>query len=140
MSLLPAHRRSLLADFNDLWNAFAPTGVAPMWSPHLLRVEDSVDDGHYVVRAEIPGVDPVKDVQVSVQDRHLVIKAERTETKEEKGRSEFSYGSFYRAVTLPARAREEGIEASYSQGILTVRVPMAEPAAPAKQIEIKAAE
>lgn len=85
MNLLPAHhRQSLLPELNDLWNAVAPTGLAPMFGAHLLRLEDTVEDGRYIVRAEIPGIDPAKDVEVSVQGRQLTIKAERTEKKEER--------------------------------------------------------
>ncbi|KIA62478.1 Hsp20/alpha crystallin family protein [Nocardia vulneris] len=140
MSLLPAHRESLLPDLNDLWNSFAPTGMAPIFGSHLLRVEDAVEDGHYVVRAEMPGIDPAKDVEVSIRGRQLTLKAERTEKHEEKGRSEFSYGSFYRSVTLPHNAEEDGIEASYAKGILTVSIPLGEPKEVAKKVEVKEAE
>ncbi|MGW0046876.1 Hsp20/alpha crystallin family protein [Nocardia cyriacigeorgica] len=138
MSLLPAHhRQSLLPELNDLWNAVAPTGLAPMFGAHLLRLEDTIEDGRYIVRAEIPGIDPAKDVEVSVQGRQLTIKAERTEKKEEKGRSEFNYGSFYRSVTLPEGADEKGIEATYAKGILSVSVPMGEPKETPKVVEVK---
>ncbi|MEU7143920.1 Hsp20/alpha crystallin family protein [Nocardia sp. NPDC046473] len=140
MSLLPAHRESRLPDINELWNAFMPTGMAPVFGGHLLRVEDVVEDGHYIVRAEIPGIDPEKDVEVSVQGRQLTIKAERTEKHEEKGRSEFSYGSFYRSVTLPQNAESDGIAANYAKGILTVSVPLGEPKELVKKVEVKAAE
>ena len=52
-------------------------------------------------------------------------------------RSEFSYGSFLRTVTLPAEADEENITAGYERGILTVRVPLSENPAGARQIEIQ---
>ncbi len=138
MSRLPVHQ-SLLPDLNDLWNAFTPTGLPP-FGTHLLRVEDTVEDGHYIVRAEIPGIDPAKDVEVSVQERQLTIKAERSEKHEEKGRSEFNYGSFYRSVTLPPGAEGEGIEATYAKGILTVSIPMGETKESGKRIEVKPGE
>ncbi|GAB2727824.1 Hsp20/alpha crystallin family protein [Nocardia thraciensis] len=140
MSLLPAHRRgSLLSEFADLWNAFPP-GTVPVFGTHLLRMEDTVDEGHYVVRAEIPGIDPAKDVEVSVHNGQLTIRAERSEKHEEKGRSEFSYGSFVRTVTLPTGAQDEGIEARYAQGILTVSVPMKEPKEQVKKVEVTSGE
>ena len=92
-----------------------------------------MEDGHYVVRAEIPGIDPAKDVDITVRDGQLTIKAERTEKKETKGRSEFRYGSFTRSVTLPAGANEEDIKATYDKGILTVSVAGPEQAAPAEK-------
>ncbi|MBB5916724.1 HSP20 family molecular chaperone IbpA [Nocardia transvalensis] len=140
MSLLPAHRPgSLLSEFADLWNSFPP-GMMPVFGGRLLRVEDTVDDGRYVVRAEIPGIDPAKDLEVSVHNGQLTIRAERSEKHEEKGRSEFSYGSFTRTVTLPASAQEEGIEAAYAQGILTVTVPLSEPKTEVKKVEVTSGE
>ena len=95
---------------------------------HVIRVEDEMKDGNYELRAEIPGVDPAKDVDITVRDGVLTIKAERSEKKESNGRSEFSYGSFIRSVTLPAGADEDAIKASYDKGILTVSVPVTEAA------------
>ena len=68
----------------------------------MVPVEEFVDDGELVVRAELPGVDPDEDVQLTVQDDTLYLHAERrqeerTETKEGY-RSEFRYGSFSRTV------------------------------------------
>ncbi|RDI60437.1 Hsp20/alpha crystallin family protein [Nocardia pseudobrasiliensis] len=145
MSLIPVSRRpgTLLADIEDMWNAAAAplTAWAPAFGTHLIRVEDAIEDGHYVVRAEIPGIDPVKDVEVSVRDRYLTIKAERTEKKEEKGRSEFRYGSFERTITLPRGASEEGIDARYAKGILTVSVPMKEqPKDLTRKVEVKSGD
>ncbi|WP_067675058.1 Hsp20/alpha crystallin family protein [Nocardia miyunensis] len=140
MNLLPAHRpASILPDLTDWWNAFTP-GLAPMLSSHMLRVEESADEGHYVVRAEIPGVDPAKDVEVSVHGGLLTIKAERSESRAEGGHSEFSYGSFERTVSLPEGAQDEGIEATYAKGILTVSVPVSEPKQKVTKVQVKSGE
>lgn len=67
-------------------------------------------DGHRVVRAEL-------------HDGMLTIKAERSEKKKSKGRSEFSCGSFVRSVTLPAGVDEHDIRATYyDKDILTISV------------------
>jgi HSP20 family protein len=92
-----------------------------------------MQDGSYVLRAELPGIDPDKDVDITVHQGRLTIKAERSEKKEAKGRSEFCYGSFVRTVTLPAGANEDDIKASYDKGILTVSVGVPEQAAPAEK-------
>ena len=78
-----------------------------------------------------------KDVDITVRDGLLTIKAERTEKKESEGRSEFSYGSFARSVTLPRGADEDAITASYDKGILTVSVPVAADKAAEKHVEVK---
>ena len=107
----------------------------------LLRTEEIVDDKQVVVRAELPGIDPDKDVEITVSDHTLRITAERRETttSDEKGmyRSEFRYGRFAREVTLPAGASDEGVKATYKDGILEVRVPLARAKAEARKVRIK---
>ncbi len=98
-----------------------------------MKVEQFQDGSTLVVRAEVPGIDPDKDVDVSVSDGMLHIKAEREEKAEHRSktgyRSEFRYGSFSRSVALPAGAREEDITATYKDGVLEVRAPAAAPPA-----------
>jgi HSP20 family protein len=91
---------------------------------HVLRVEDRREDDRYVVRAEIPGIDPDKDLEITVSDGVLTIAAERREEVSEKGRSEFHYGSFLRRVTLPTGAAEDELVARYQDGILEITVPI----------------
>ena len=131
--------RSWLPDWSDMWTDF-PSWAGLGLGAHLIRLEDEMQEGHYLLRAELPGIDPAKDVDITVQDGELVIKAERSEKKETKGRSEFRYGSFTRSVTLPAGANEEDIKATYDKGILTVDVAVPKQAAAAeKHIEVNAA-
>lgn len=123
MSTLPVHRpaRSLFPEFSDLFAAFPSfAGLRPVLDTRLMRLEDEMKGGRYEVRAEIPGVDPAKDIDITVHDGQLTIKAERSEKKEFDGRSEFSYGSFVRTVSLPAGADEDDVKATYDKGILTV--------------------
>jgi len=92
-----------------------------------LRIEEFTEDDHLVVRAELPGIDPEKDVEITMTGDVLHLRAERQERSEAKGagyRSEFRYGSFERTFPLPQGIDPEMIEASYSDGILTVKVPM----------------
>jgi HSP20 family protein len=134
--VMPAHRQhGLLPDLIDWAESFpARFGFRPVPG---IRVEDFVEDGMYVVRAELPGVDPGKDVTITVDERLLTIRAERTEEKTEKNRTEFRYGSFSRTVALPADARVEEIKAGYANGILTVKVPVDRPAKAHRKIEIE---
>lgn len=91
-----------------------------------MRMEDFVKDGHYIVRAELPGLDPDKEVDVSVNDGILSIRAERKEEEIDKTHSEFRYGVFSRRIVLPAVADEEHVQASYDKGILEVIVDLKE--------------
>ncbi|HUO48444.1 MAG TPA: Hsp20/alpha crystallin family protein [Acidimicrobiales bacterium] len=93
-----------------------------------LRVEEFADADTLVVRAEMPGIDPDKDVEVTVSGGMLHIRATRSERKEDttKGgyRSEFRYGTLERDVLLPEGVTGEDVNASYTDGILEIRVPM----------------
>ena len=71
-----------------------------------------------------------------MRDGQLTIKAERTQTTESNGHSEFSYGSFVRTVPLPAGADEDDINATYDRGILTVSVPLSEDHPTEKRVEV----
>lgn len=107
--------------FESSWPAMAE------WrrdAAHALRIEDHLEEDRYVVRAEIPGIDPDKDVEITVADGILTISAERREEVSEKGRSEFHYGSFMRRLSLPQGATEEQLTARYEDGILEVTVPI----------------
>jgi HSP20 family protein len=90
------------------------------------KVEESHDGGSIVIRAELPGVDPEKDVTVEVVGDELVIRAQRTETKRSESdhvhRSEFRYGSFTRSIPIPDGVDESKVEATYRDGILEVRL------------------
>lgn len=96
-----------------------------------IRVEEVREDDAVVVRAELPGVDPEKDIEVSVTEGVLEIRAHREQREEHKEegryRSEFRYGSFVRRLPLPAGASEDAIAATYHDGILEVRVPVETP-------------
>lgn len=121
------------------WTPFE--SLFPWWHPEqsdvpglepTLRVEDYIEDGTYVLRAEMPGIDPDKDVDITVEGDLLTIRGERREETKDKNHREFHYGAFSRTVTLPRGARAEEIEATYENGVVTVTVPM-DSTAPAKQ-------
>jgi HSP20 family protein len=105
-----------------------------------LKIEEFEDDGHLVVRAEMPGIDPDNDVEITVADQMLNLRAERRSEKsseDKKGyRSEFHYGSFSRSVRLPAGATGDDVEATYNDGVLEVRIPIDTAEATAKKIPI----
>lgn len=100
------------------------------WDASWVRVEEFRDGPTVVVRADLPGVDPDNDVEITVSEGMLHLRAERREQTEEKAkdgyRSEFRYGSFSRDVTLPPGCRQENVTASYRDGVLEVRIPVPE--------------
>jgi HSP20 family molecular chaperone IbpA len=139
MSTLPAQRRprALFPEIADMLAGFPSWAGLRPFDANVMRLEDELKDGSYEVRAELPGVDPAKDVDITVRDGQLTIKAERSEEKESHGRSEFAYGSFVRMVTLPQGADEDGIKASYDKGILTVSVPIADTKPIEKRVQVQ---
>ena len=128
LETMPIRRHGLrgLIDlpFDDI---FTPLRFRELFLPEL-KVEEYIEDGALVVKVEIPGIDPDKDVEISVTGDVLLVKAERTyeERKDVDGgfRSEFSYGSFERRIPLPEGAVTDDIKATYGDGILSVRMPL----------------
>jgi HSP20 family molecular chaperone IbpA len=139
---LPVRRsaHSLRPELSDWFDPFAIFGMRPFSETQGIRIEDYVADGRYTVRAEIPGIDPDRDLTITVADGLLTIRAERTEEKTERHHSEFRYGAFQRSVRLPARVREDDISATYTAGVLTIDVPLEAPPSEAKTISVKHAE
>jgi HSP20 family protein len=98
------------------------------WTPAIDVVRE---DGHLVVRADIPGIKP-EEVKIEVEDDILTVFGEHKESKEAKDkhymRRERRYGSFYRSMTLPAGVDPKKIEAKTHDGIVEVTIPLPEEA------------
>jgi HSP20 family molecular chaperone IbpA len=108
----------------------------PLHPGHPIRVEDHLSDQEYQLRAELPGLDPDKDIQVYVGDGALTLLAERREQERAQGRSEFRYGMLRRTVKLPANSDREHIKAGYDKGVLTVTVPLTAPEPDGRKIPV----
>lgn len=89
---------------------------------HPIKIEEFVKENELIVRAELPGVDPQKDIEVTVGEGVLTIKGERREEHKGAERSDFHYGSFIRSIALPTGTDDQKIHASYKDGILEVKV------------------
>jgi HSP20 family protein len=124
-------RRDFFDRFFDDWPELLrhPVFFWPERALGPVRVEEFSEGGTLVVRAELPGIDPDKDLDVSVEGDMLHISAERREDEETKGRDyvrrEHRYGSYRRDIQLPKGTSDTDITASYNDGILEVRVPVA---------------
>jgi HSP20 family protein len=97
-------------------------------------------DNRYIVRADIPGVDP-KDIKLTMENGNLIIEGKR-ETKVEENKKNYyrverHFGSFYRCVNLPDASDEsKKIEAHCNKGVLEIIIPKIS-ASSQKKIEIK---
>lgn len=125
----------------DEWTRMLPMRWPALgeWPASVIHVDEFHENGTLVIRAELPGIDPEKDVELTVSEGMLHIEAERREeeTAEEKGylRRELRYGSYSRTLRLPEGVSETDVKADYSNGILEVRIPALQ-VKPAKKIPI----
>lgn len=130
--------RDVWPRFTDWLDTLVPSDIS--WRtgfPHSIRIEEFTKNGSFVIRAELPGIDPDKNVHVNVKDGLLTIEGKREEHSESDQRSEFFYGRFMRTLTLPSGADEKDIQATYSDGILEVTIPLREPTEKSHAIPIK---
>ena len=116
-----------------------PFVVVPQ-GPDMIRADEFVEDGTVVMRVEMAGIDPEKDVEISLDGDVLHVTAERREEDETKERTytrrELRYGSFHRDLLVPAGTSEADVKASYKDGILEIRVPTAVQIPPAPAVRI----
>lgn len=98
-----------------------------------LALDVAEDDGAYMVKASIPGVDP-ENVEITLTDNVLSIKGETKSDKDVEEKNyhlrERRYGSFMRSVTLPMPVDAEQVEATHENGVLTLRLPKTEAVKP----------
>lgn len=118
------------------WNLSAG-GQMQTWMP---QIEAYQRGDELVVRADLPGLKR-EDVTVEITDDAVVIQGERRDEfeSEREGyyRSERSYGSFYRAVPLPAGAITEDAKATFKDGVLEVTMPAPPATTRGRQIDIR---
>ncbi|MBE3605154.1 Hsp20/alpha crystallin family protein [bacterium] len=118
----------------------------------LPAAESFFKDGKWVMRFDLPGVEP-KDIDVSVTGDILTVRASRERRQEHRDaeyeRREVEYGRFERSITLPKGVDAEKIKANYQHGVLELTMPVApemqgrkipvEAGAEKKQLEHRAA-
>ena len=119
----PARFRAGFPDLAD-WLEAPWTGPPPFLTGQVFRLEEAIRGNRYVIRAELPGLDPENDIEVTVDGRTLTIRAERRQQDNEPYHSEFRYGSLARLVRLPARVGAADVTARYDKGVLEVSVPV----------------
>ena len=143
---LPQTRSS----FDDLFGRFFGDSLADFYGQetrrgNMPRTNISESDDGYELAFELPGV-AEDDIQVQLHERTLTVTATRKDERQtdddapEDGatnnkrwhRVEHRYGEFSRAIQLPKNAADDGVEAVYKSGVLTVTVP--------KQVEAKPAQ
>lgn len=112
--------------FGDFFQNFDASKFPGFFNGALVPKADfSESESGYELAVEVPGVSE-KDLDVSAKNGVLTVRGEKkSETEKKKGylRSERSYGSYYRAMTLPEDADEPKITARYADGVLRIAIP-----------------
>lgn len=106
--------------------------------PRVIPIDLHRDGDHYVLSADLPGVDPGS-VDVDIDGQLLTIRAERTMRSEEDTQwivRERPSGTFLRQITLGDGVDTGSISAHYENGVLSVVIPVSEQAKPRK-IEVR---
>lgn len=124
MSTLARSKSNPVAEMLNWFESEKPFGVRALGLTPYIRVEDYLEDGVYVLRAEMPGIDPDQDVELVVEDDVLTIRGERRSEEKDKHHRELHYGTFERSITLPRGTKTDDITAAYTDGVLELRVPM----------------
>ena len=133
MLLLNSPFREMDALFDQLAGR-ATSSTAPF---HAMPMDAYRREGDVWVHLDLPGV-AVDSLDVSVERNVLTVSGERQWQREENDQvylSERRRGTFRRQVTLGEGLDADRIEADYSDGVLTLRIPVAEKAQ-ARKIEI----
>ena len=110
----------------------SPTGSNR--SPRFMPMDLCKIDDHYVLTADLPGVDPGS-VDVNVDNGTLTISAHRTARSDESAQwlaNERFFGTYRRQLSLGDGVDSAAISATYENGVLTVTIPVAEKAKPRK--------
>ena len=135
----PAVLRALFPGLAD-WLESPWAGPPQFTAAQSFRLEEVARDNRHVIRAELPGLDPERDIEVTVEGRTLTIHAERHQEDNGPYRSEFRYGPLTRLVRLPVKVNAEDVTARYEKGLLEVSVPAPEGRPEAIRVAIEKAD
>lgn len=130
------------SQMNEMFDRFFNEPIlSPTSGNSFLPQTDVVEDeAAYTLQLAVPGF-PKDSFKLAVENRVLTIRGERKFEREEKKERfhqiETHYGQFARSLRLPENVRVEGIAASYSDGMLSVRLPKAEPTKLVTEISVQ---
>lgn len=145
LSPIAALQRDMNQVFENFWSRFGQ-GLGSLdwpWGGGDVKSDVVETDTAIEVSIELPGME-MKDIEVSVSDDMLTIKGEKKIDRQEDKKgyylSERSYGAVYRAIPLPPGTDGTKAEASFKNGVLTIKLPQTpEAQAKVKRIEVKGA-
>jgi HSP20 family protein len=123
-----AMRRDMERMMNDTWRGFLTPREAAPSALAAPRMDVAESDAGLTIKVELPGIDP-KNVDLSIADGVLTLKAEQSKEREEKDEAkryhlvERSHGAYMRRLALPFDPDEDKMSATFANGLLTIDVP-----------------
>lgn len=130
----------LRRDIDDLWRRFfGETGGETSLAEWMPSVDVSEEDDNILVKADLPGLE-AKDIDINVSGDQLTIKGEKKTEEEKKEANYYSkerfFGTFHRAIRLPAEVDADKVDATFKNGVLDISLPKSD-ASKRKRIEVK---
>lgn len=128
-----------MSHWDRMFDQFVPEQSQATDCDWMPPVDVREEKDNYVVEMDLPGIER-QDVEVTFENDVLTISGERKSELEEKDsrshRRERNFGHFTRSLRFPVDANRDGIDATFKDGVLTVRVPKTEEAK-VRKIEVK---
>lgn len=128
-----------LFPFDSIFDDFFPT--TSRRTSEMLKTDILEDNEHYTLKMEVPGIKK-ENIKMSYEDGYLTVSCTKNEENDEKShhkyvRKERYFGSYSRSFYI-GEMKEDQIDASLNNGVLTIRLPKEAQKAPEKKfIEIK---
>ena len=132
----PMNPVNLFNEFDRLFER-PYTRTASEWN---IALDVAETEEAYLVKASVPGINP-NEMEITLEDDVLSLKGEikRDEEVEEAKYHvrERRYGTFSRSIRFPTAVNSDAVEATYTNGVLSLNIPKAEAVKP-KRITINA--
>ena len=125
----------------DLYRQFDRLARRTAFGPAAMPLDVVRHDGDVTLRFDVPGSDP-DSIEVTVDRGVLTVSVKRQEERTENDKffvRERSMGTFTRRLRLSENLNADAVEASYTNGVLEVRIPVLEQAKPRK-VEVRQGE
>ncbi|MFD2368641.1 Hsp20/alpha crystallin family protein [Brevibacillus sp. GCM10020057] len=140
MALIPYEPFRMLDFMRKDLDHFFDTGLAPLGTHEtrygVPRIDIHESETEIVASCDIPGLEKKEDVHIDIDNNVLTISGTIHRANEIKSeqmhRQERFFGRFQRSVSLPSSVSEEGVRASYKNGVLEVHMPKMQPSAKKK--------
>lgn len=125
------------SDLDALTRSLLTSQTGSTRTPRFMPMDLCKIDDHYVLTADLPGVDPGS-VDVNVDNGNLTISAHRSARSDNSVQwlsNERFFGSYRRQLSLGEGVDASAISATYENGVLTVTIPLSERAKP-RRVEV----